>query len=688
MIKLSPYTIASNCTDITDCNDGIDEIYEAYDRYDRLHKKAPLYLFIRLEKLRAKRDKCSLKEHGMKYDDYLLSRDLGKTDKRNKISTVFISFKKKDVRRSQNLVPNEHGHLICAFDSRPRYATAITRESNHLSGAKLDDLGELRKKFDKKIKQWENAKTLNVEDFMLFIALELRLRASKKNDKHFSYYLALFDAGDKYVLRISDHHFDASTAEPTKAKHTTAITFSNNTVESWDVFKSDPIMQATEYVYYEGNVGKDELIAIAKDIVSFVETGKFNPSVKPNEINYSPNKENLGSYVSNFVNDCKKTNEKLKNALSTETGTFAFAEHISELYGQGEKLDWLKAKKIAKDFDIETETEIMQACELGVVLEARRIANNGNSLRQQYEEMKDLYERQVTIRPLDTKSKVLQQYSTPCPLAYLLGKFVTSGKQDGFSANIYLEPSAGNGMLTIALPKKNTYVNELDEIRVENLKKQGFAEVTNFDASVSENIKGRYKGVITNPPFAELKVSEYLSRTGKKGNNNIQYVFQKLDHKMAIVALESMKSDGRCAIIIGGKIGSRIMRHEESYWRNGRLFGAFNTFVSYLNRQYNLVDILYINGDLYGRQGTTFPIVALLIDGRKEWDSEPTTQWHTYDIAVDAQINSYEELYQRMIKHIEPGQSNSVDIKRKRAMALMLKMKMAIIKDNIKNNIL
>lgn len=379
--------------------------------------------------------------------------------------------------------------------------------------------------------------------------------------------------------------------------------------------------------------------------------------------------------------------EKLQGSYTTN-GTFKFAQHLSELYGQGEKLDWLKAKKIAKDFDIETDTEIMQACEFGVVLEARNISNNGNSIRQQYEEMKDLYERQVTIRPLDTKSKVLQQYSTPCPLAYLLGKFVTSGKQDGFSANIYLEPSAGNGMLTIALPKKNTYVNELDEIRVENLKKQGFAEVTNFDASVSENIKGRYKGVITNPPFAELKVSEYLSRTGKKGNNNIQYVFQKLDHKMAIVALESMKSDGRCAIIIGGKIGSRIMRHEESYWRNGRLFGAFNTFVSYLNRQYNLVDILYINGDLYGRQGTTFPIVALLIDGRKEWDSEPTTQWHTYDIAVDAQINSYEELYQRMIKHIEPGQSNSVDIKRKRAMALMLKMKMAIIKDNIKNNIL
>ena len=164
-----------------------------------------------------------------------------------------------------------------------------------------------------------------------------------------------------------------------------------------------------------------------------------------------------------------------------QSATYSYALHISKLLDDGEKLDWAKAQKQAKDFSISTDTEIMQACELAVVLSARRIALNGNSVKQQYEELKDLYERQVTIRPLDTKSKVLQQYSTPCPLSYLLGRFVS--KNDRFWNGKILEPSAGNGLLTIAFPPQQVCVNELDEIRVANLKNLGFSSVTNQNAS-------------------------------------------------------------------------------------------------------------------------------------------------------------------------------------------------------------
>ncbi len=38
-----------------------------------------------------------------------------------------MSFIKKDIRSSLNLVQDEHEHLICAFPLRLRYATAITR---------------------------------------------------------------------------------------------------------------------------------------------------------------------------------------------------------------------------------------------------------------------------------------------------------------------------------------------------------------------------------------------------------------------------------------------------------------------------------------------------------------------------------------------------------------------------------
>ncbi|MCR4800246.1 MAG: hypothetical protein K5860_07030, partial [Bacteroidales bacterium] len=215
--------------------------------------------------------------------------------------------------------------------------------------------------------------------------------------------------------------------------------------------------------------------------------------------------------------------------------------------------NWIgkRLKKSAKDFSIGTDTEIMQACELAVVLSARKIASNGNSIKQQYEELKDLYERQVTIRPLDTKSKVLQQYSTPCPLAYLLGRFVLP-KDYNYQWGYFLEPSAGNGMLTIALPKDRTVVNEIDEIRVENLKQQGFKNVLNLDASKEIKSTDIYAGIVTNPPFAKLNENDKIGRHGWNINT--------LDYKMAVLALDKMHDEGKSAVIVGGKMWN-------AYWK-------------------------------------------------------------------------------------------------------------------------
>ena len=238
---------------------------------------------------------------------------------------ILISFRKKDIRRSQNLVPNEHGHLICAFDSRLRSTSVRPHRPNHLSGANIDEISELKKKFDKKIKQWQKADTLDVQDFMLFVALELRFRASKKNGKYFSYYLALYDNGDRYTLRISDHHYDAETERTVGAKHTTALTFSKKETEEWDYFKPDIKTEATEYVYYADKVGKDELIAIAKDIVSFVETGKYAPSVEPDEVHHSPDDSLncITNILDKFMTTKKTTTKKTakKSAPKAKTTT-------------------------------------------------------------------------------------------------------------------------------------------------------------------------------------------------------------------------------------------------------------------------------------------------------------------------------------------------------------------------------
>ena len=265
---------------------GDSEARQIIDRYNARQKpeNRVLYDYER----EGGRDFEPEKEKSQKKEEFLGTK---KAD--NNVIDLLISFKKKDVRRSPNLVQNEHEHLICAFDSRLRPVSTPARRSNHLSGANNENSVEIKKLLDKKIKQWQKAKTLSLEDFMLFIALELRLRASKKNGNHFSYYISLFDSGDRYTLRISDHHYDASTSEYHNAKKTTALTFSSEITENWDYFKPDKTVHAIEYVYYEDKIGKDELIAIAKDVVSFVENGKYTPSVEPNEVHHSPGLEGV-----------------------------------------------------------------------------------------------------------------------------------------------------------------------------------------------------------------------------------------------------------------------------------------------------------------------------------------------------------------------------------------------------------
>ena len=59
--KLSPYTIASNCTDLTDIRDGINEIHEEMKRLVSEGKNVPSFFYSRLSKLLAKRKKFEQK---------------------------------------------------------------------------------------------------------------------------------------------------------------------------------------------------------------------------------------------------------------------------------------------------------------------------------------------------------------------------------------------------------------------------------------------------------------------------------------------------------------------------------------------------------------------------------------------------------------------------------------------------
>lgn len=59
--KLSPYTIASNCTDLTDIRDGINEIQDEMKRLVSEGKNVPSFFYSRLSKLQAERKKFEQK---------------------------------------------------------------------------------------------------------------------------------------------------------------------------------------------------------------------------------------------------------------------------------------------------------------------------------------------------------------------------------------------------------------------------------------------------------------------------------------------------------------------------------------------------------------------------------------------------------------------------------------------------
>lgn len=346
--------------------------------------------------------------------------------------------------------------------------------------------------------------------------------------------------------------------------------------------------------------------------------------------------------------------------------TFHFSQHLSAQLDNGESYDWSKVLKLAKELNIEaTPQELMQACEVAIVMSARRMISQHSewSAGQCFEQMKRLYSQQPIISTNSSDSLRWQQYSTPCPISYLAGLYVSQGNpQYGF-----YEPTAGNGMLTIALPVGSTVVNEIDPVRFENLKKAGYAQTFNGDAVAlanSEHAQRNYN-VIMNPPFGNLKQSEYLYRDGKVADNSATYTFKRLDHKIAVLSLEKFMGDNgaRAAIIVGGKLAAKYNKaDDEAYWnKQGRLQGAFGDFISYLNRAYLVDDIFYIDGKLYSKQGTQFPIVLILVRGRrKQWDSDPLCKWRTYDSIKDKPVQSFDELMIRMRPYLASNEHDAL----------------------------
>jgi effector-binding domain-containing protein len=368
-----------------------------------------------------------------------------------------------------------------------------------------------------------------------------------------------------------------------------------------------------------------------------------------------------------------------------------YISQIREDLRNGVRHTKVSIENLGKKHGIENKNLVKEFTELAIVLNARDIAQSSSfSVYEKYLDIVSLYQSQVNLSMRTSMSVLMQQYSTPAPISFLASSYVL--KRDSLSgykafknivkggskgkivgnahlhpektAPLYLEPSAGNGLLTIALPYQLTHVNELDDVRLSNLKEQPFAKVSSWDAlHPPYAYQRKFDGVVTNPPFGALNEPMMFGK----------FKIKRLEHAMCLKALQCMKDNGRAAIIIGG---------HTSWDEQGRVTAGHNRiFLNYLFHFYHVEDIIPINGKkLYSRQGTSFDTRLILINGTKFKPDGAAPLKNTLHSTV---VNSHEELWDRVgLEQTEHNQISKVKLKAK---AIRLKQKQLHIIDSENN---
>ena len=303
-------------------------------------------------------------------------------------------------------------------------------------------------------------------------------------------------------------------------------------------------------------------------------------------------------------------------------------------------------RKRAKEVGIEVDNEgrddilLQELVEDGLVRAARLVNiswGGGKYSRRSFDEICQLYAMQPTIAQRSSNRIKMQQYSTPLPMAWVANHFAMHGKKDGK----VLEPTAGNGMLVFSIPPKQVHVNELDETRLANLREQGFAEVTQQDATEPFEGGKQYDVVLANPPFGKRDAVEF---DGDK--------ISGLDPQITLNALDAMKDDGRAAIIIGGNFEYRpngAIKDKPAFW-------------SHLYNHYNVVGVVDMSGDMYARQGTTFPTRMILINGRRsEEDRKQGTCYPPVQADAVRKAETFDDLYEIVNELIEFNLNNKTN---------------------------
>ena len=286
-------------------------------------------------------------------------------------------------------------------------------------------------------------------------------------------------------------------------------------------------------------------------------------------------------------------------------------------------------RKYAKDHGM-TVKQMQEEVEAYQVIRAREVARNPKlSRREKFDRILAIYEQQPPLNERTSTSMENQAYSTPLPLAFLCGEAIHID-----SASAVYEPTAGNGALLISADPDAVHANEIEETRRRTLEDMRTRYVTGRDAT-GYKPGGRFDAVIMNPPFGTLK---------EKIKVNGYYNIGKLEHQIAVKALEVLAPDGRAAMILGASLDK------------GKFTSTEMPFMNYLYNNFKVADNFELDGELYRKQGASYPVRVILLSGRlAETDNHEKDAPKTVD-----RLKNWNDIYNRM-----EGIANETDERRK-----------------------
>ena len=510
-------------------------------------------------------------------------------------------------------------------DMRSEQQQDNSQKKTEASGNRLvtdERYAEIRERMRKKLLGQMN---IGIDPEILAIGTEMAVYHLEKGSRKFAEYATamIADLGDAIRPYLKAFYNGARDLPEVAENGLDADMTPYDEVQQFDVAnfdkKSIDALATAETVTRETEVEQEAEIAQER-------IKKSRPARKKNEKKAVNSRNQTGGLFGDLLTENDKADAELHRqfAMTVKADMLAALDNGTKPYRS--ILDLRKrASELGMEVDNDGRTDILlqELVEDGLVRAAREvIERKGSASRESYDLICKLYEMQPTISARSSNRIKMQQYSTPLPMAWIAGRFAMADKADGS----VLEPTAGNGMLVFTIPVGQVHVNELDKTRLDNLREQGFAQVTQQDATEPFDGDVRYDVVIANPPFGKREAVEY---DGKK--------IPGLDPQITLNALSSMKDDGRAAIIIGGNM---------EYANNGAI-KSMKPFFTYLYDHYNVKGVIDMGGGLYAKQGTTFPTRMILIDGRRT--NEERAQTAVYPPVENKAIRkaeSFDDLYE------------------------------------------